>query len=253
MNADPALVFAVKALVTLLVVVDPLAAVPASVAITGRLPRDERRAIVDRAPVVAAGVTLFFLFAGRHLLNAIGVGVDAFAISGGVLLFATAVPMLLGNRPGLQAPQRDEHGTSGEDPAIFPLAIPLLSGPGAIATILLLTDRADGDPVRVALLAVATGLVYGIAWLALRAGDTLVTTIGEGKLHIVTRVLGIVLAALAAQYVVDGLHGALGKPPLERVTRAATPPSPRAPSAAPAPRPAGTTGTTADRASAPPS
>ena len=208
---DDAIAFGVKALVTLLVVVDPLAVVPAFVAITGDRPDAERRAIVNRAPLVAAGVTLFFLLAGRYLLDAMGVGVEAFAISGGVLLFATAVPMLFGNRPGLQAPRDEEHGTTGEDPAVFPLAIPLLSGPGAIATILLLRDRAGDDVTRLALLVVATVVVFGLAWTALRAGEALILRIGEGKLHIVTRVLGIVLAALAVQYVLDGLAGALGK------------------------------------------
>jgi multiple antibiotic resistance protein len=210
---DHAIAFGLEALVTLLVVVDPLAAVPAFVAITSDRTEADRRGIVNRAPIAAAGVSLFFLIAGRALLDAIGVGVDAFAISGGVLLFATAVPMLFGSRPGLQGPRDREQGTTGEDPAIFPLAIPLLSGPGAITTILLLRDRADGDVARLALLIVATVTVYVVTWTALRAGESLVLRIGEGKLHIVTRVLGIVLAALAVQYVLDGLAGAIAKFP----------------------------------------
>jgi multiple antibiotic resistance protein len=89
---------------------------------------------------------------------------------------------------------------------VFPLAIPLLSGPGAIATTLLLTSQADGDYARLALLAAVIVVVFGIAWALLRTADSLMARLGEGKIHILTRVLGIVLAALAVQYVLDGPH-----------------------------------------------
>jgi multiple antibiotic resistance protein len=198
--------FSVKALVMLLVVVDPLAAVPPFVALTHELGIAARRSIARRAVLVGFGIAIFFLLLGPALLHWLGVSVDAFRISGGVLLFAAAVPMLFGHRPQLQAPQADERRTVGEDLAIFPLAIPLLTGPGAIATILLLTERARG-PLGLLALAGAVSVVYATAWLALRAGERLLLRIGEGKLHIATRVLGIVLAALAVQYVLDGIAG----------------------------------------------
>jgi multiple antibiotic resistance protein len=135
------------------------------------------------------------------------VSVHAFAISGGILLFATAVPMLFGHRPLLQGPERGEYGKVGEDVAVFPLAIPLLSGPGAIASTLLLTNQAGGEYARLGLLAVVIGLVYLIAWFLLRTAEQLMTRLGESKIHILTRVLGIVLAALAVQYVLDGAAG----------------------------------------------
>ncbi|MGH8613547.1 MAG: MarC family protein [Gammaproteobacteria bacterium] len=128
--------FGLIAFVTLLVVVDPFGVAPVFVAIAKDLEATERRQTVLRAVAIAFGVTLFFLLAGRALLSYLGVTVHAFAISGGILLFATALPMLFGVRPALQSPDRDERRTAGEDIAIFPLAIPLLSGPGAIATIL---------------------------------------------------------------------------------------------------------------------
>ena len=199
--------FALTAFVTLLVVVDPVGVAPIFVACTRELESGARRDTLLRAVVIALVVTLFFLLGGRLLLTHLGVSVHAFAISGGILLFATAVPMLFGHRPMLQGPERGDYGKVGEDLAVFPLAIPLLSGPGAIATTLLLTSQADGDYARLGLLGAVILLVYLIAWLILRTADQLMARLGEGKIHILTRVLGIVLAALAVQYVLDGAAG----------------------------------------------
>ena len=160
---------------------------------------------MKRAVIVALVVTLVFLVAGRSLLSYLGVTIHAFAISGGVLLFATALTMLFGHRGGLQAPERGEKPTAGEDIAIFPLAIPLLSGPGAIATILLLTSQANGDIRRLVTLGLAVILVYGVTLITLRLGGSLMARIGEGKVHIVTRVMGIILAALAVQFILNGI------------------------------------------------
>lgn len=197
--------FSLTAFVTLLVVVDPPGVVPIFVALTEGADAAKRRATVRRAVVVALLVALFFLFAGRSLLSYLGVTIHAFAISGGVLLFATALPMLFGHRPGLQAPEPKEHPMAAEDPAIFPLAIPLLSGPGAIATILLLTSQASGYIGRFVALALVVVLVYGVALVTLQLGGSLMARIGEGKLHIVTRVMGIILAALAVQFILNGI------------------------------------------------
>lgn len=197
--------FSLTAFVTLLVVVDPPGVVPIFVALTEGVDAAKRRATVRRAVVVALLVALFFLFAGRSLLSYLGVTIHAFAISGGVLLFATALPMLFGHRPGLQAPEPKEHPMAAEDPAIFPLAIPLLSGPGAIATILLLTSQASGYIGRFVALALVVVLVYGVALVTLQLGGSLMARIGEGKLHIVTRVMGIILAALAVQFILNGI------------------------------------------------
>ena len=122
-----------------------------------------------------------------------------------MLLFATALPMLFGHRGGLQAPEREERTTAGEDIAVFPLAIPLISGPGTIATVLLLTSQADGDIRRLAALGLAVALVYAVMFTVLYLGGSLMARIGEGKVHIVTRVMGIVLAALAVQFILNGI------------------------------------------------
>jgi len=199
--------FGLAAFVTLLVVVDPPGVVPMFVALTKDEQPPRRRKILTRAVLIAFGVALFFLLAGRAMLSYLGVTVHAFAISGGILLFATAMPMLFGQRGGLQAPERRERGSVGQDISVFPLAIPMISGPGVIATILLLTSQAAGDPRRLAAVGLAITLVFLVTFVSLYLGGRLITLLGEGGVHIATRVMGIVLAALAVQYVLNGISG----------------------------------------------
>lgn len=203
--------FGLRAFATLFVVVDPLGVAPMFVGLTGELDDAPRRKILARAILIALSVTMFFLLGGGFLLSYLGVTVHAFAISGGVLLFIASMPMLFGQRTRLQAPERNEQTTAGEDIAIFPLAIPLLSGPGTITTVLLLINQARGDVSRMALLAVVVAVVYLIAWAVLAAGEHIMTRLGAGKVHIITRVLGIVLAALAVQYILGGVAGFYGE------------------------------------------
>ncbi len=197
--------FGLTALVTLTVVVDPFGSIPLFVAMTRGMDNAQRQATLLRAVTIAVSVAYFFMIAGRALLSYLGVTVQAFAISGGILLFVTALPMLLGQRPGLQAPERQEHAAAGEDIAIFPLAIPLLTGPGTIATILLLTAQASSDPPHLLVLAMMIAVVFLVVWLILRIGEGLVMRVGAGKVHILTRVMGILLAALAVQFVLNGI------------------------------------------------
>lgn len=196
--------FGLAALVTLLVVVDPPGVVPLFVALTENEP-ERRRAILTRAVLIAFGVALFFLIAGRTVLSYLGVTVHAFSISGGILLFATAMPMLFGQRGGLQSPQSKERPS--EDISVFPLAMPLLSGPGTIATILLLTSQAGNDVRKFSAIGVAIAIVFIVSFIALYLGSRLMRLLGEGGVHIATRVMGIVLAALAVQYVLNGITG----------------------------------------------
>jgi multiple antibiotic resistance protein len=197
--------FGLTAFLTLFVVVDPIGVTPLVVALVEPMDAAERLGTIRRSVAVAGGLAAFFLVAGRALLAYLGVTVPAFAISGGILLFVTALPMLFGQRPRLQAPERGERATHGEDPAIFPLAIPLLSGPGTITTILLLTSRADRDVARLAVVGIAMAAVYLLSFLVLVSGERLVSALGEGKVHVITRVMGIVLAAVAVQYVLNGV------------------------------------------------
>ena len=221
---DPDLLrFALAAFVTILVVVDPPGVVPIYVALTKDEEPRSRRAILIRAVLIAFGVALFFLIAGRAVLSYLGVTVHAFSISGGILLFVAAMPMLFGQRGGLQAPEGKERGAgaveedsqtvehatraAANDISVFPLAMPLLSGPGTIATILLLTSQTGGDLMKLTAIGIAIATVFLVSFLVLLLGARLIGLVGEGGVHIATRVMGIVLAALAVQYVLNGVTG----------------------------------------------
>ncbi|HZG53802.1 MAG TPA: MarC family protein [Pyrinomonadaceae bacterium] len=199
--------FTVTAFVMLIVVINPVAVAPIFVAVTVGMGMAERRAVLNRALLIAFSVALFFLLAGRSMLSYLGVTMHAFAVSGGVLLFLIALPMLFGQRPSTQTPEGDAPHAAGEDVAIFPMAIPMLAGPGTIATVLVLATQAGGDVRRLAALAITLAGIYLISWPILHASDRLIARMGEGKVGIITRVLGIILAALAVQYVFNGITG----------------------------------------------
>jgi multiple antibiotic resistance protein len=204
MDDDSLLRFGLTAFTTLLVVVDPFGVLPIFLALAKDRPQPERARIVARAVALGFAISLFFLVAGHSALSYLGVTVHAFSISGGILLFATALPMLFGQRPALQSNEDGESGPA--DIAIFPLAIPLLAGPGTITSILLLTAQARGSIARLAAVALALVLVFLLTHLVLGlASERLVRRIGAGGVHIATRVLGILLAALAVQFVLNGI------------------------------------------------
>lgn len=199
---------AARATVMLLLVVDPIGVAPIFAALTQSLNAPERAAILRRAVMIAVTVALFFLLAGSFVLARLGVSVDAFAISGGILLFAAAMPMLFGGRGALQAPEKSEGGApDASDIAVFPLAIPLLSGPGTITTIILLSHQPSAGLAQLMVLVAVIAAVFLLSWFVLSFGERLIAQLGKGKIHIITRVLGIVLAALAVQYVLNGVRG----------------------------------------------
>ena len=199
--------FTTTAFVMLIVVINPVAVAPVFVGVTRGMPVAERRSVLNRAVLVAFCVALFFLLAGRLLLAYLGVTMHAFAVSGGILLFLISLPMLFGQRSSMQSPTGSENRGGGEDVAVFPMAIPMLAGPGTIATILVLATQAGGDVRRMLALGVVLACIYVVSWPILHASDRVIARLGEGKVGIITRVLGIILAALAVQYVFNGITG----------------------------------------------
>lgn len=199
--------FSLTAFSMLLVVINPIAVSPVFVAVTANLTPTQRRSTLTRAVLIACGVALFFLFVGRAFLSYMGVSVQAFAISGGILLFVMAFPMLMGQRSQIQVRSQSEAHTAVTDVAIFPLTIPQLAGPGTIATVLLLSTQVGQDWSRLALLASIIVLIYLIAWPTLFMAERIMHLLGEDVIHIITRILGLVLAALAVQYILNGLAG----------------------------------------------
>lgn len=194
----------VTAFVTLFVVVDPIGLVPLFLALTQGMGAQERLRVGMRALVIAAILLTLFGLLGDKLLSGIGISLPAFRIAGGVLLFLTALDMLFERRT-----QRREGQTSephAHDPSVFPLATPLLAGPGAMATMILLAGGGGGLhllAVHLVMLAVL-GCVFVLFLLA----TPLERALGRTGTMVVTRLLGMLLAALAVQFILDGLRGA---------------------------------------------
>ena len=199
--------FFVSALVTLFVVVDPLGLVPIFTALTERLPATARRQVAIRASVIAFLILCGAALAGDWLLRNLGIGLPAFRIAGGLLLFSIASEMVFGVRIVRESHAAeaavDEHV---RNVAAFPLAIPLMAGPGAITAVILLSGRATGDPVRLGGL-VAVIAVVMIACLAVfLLGERVSKLLGVTGNIVLERLLGVILAALAVQFVIDGVR-----------------------------------------------
>ena len=188
--------------VTMFVVVDPVGLSPMFVALTQGVPAKERRAIALRACSIAFGLLILFAFFGESVLGFIGISLPAFQIAGGVLLFLTALEMLFQKR----AKRREENAETEtvNDPSVFPLAIPLIAGPGAIASLILITGQNEGA-VNLALILGATFAVIVIVMLFFLAASLIERALGKTGIDVVTRLLGMLLAALSAQFILDGL------------------------------------------------
>lgn len=202
--------FLVSALVTLLVVVDPLGLVPAFLAVTHGLPEKSRPQVALRACLIATAILTGSALIGDWLLRALSITLPAFRIAGGLLLFSIASEMVFGVRVTRQteaAEQAIEERV--RNIAAFPLGIPLMAGPGAITATVLLSGRAGGDPVRLGLLfavIVAIMLLCLVVFLmATRIGKVL----GATANMVLSRLLGVLLAALAVQFVIDGVRATI--------------------------------------------
>jgi multiple antibiotic resistance protein len=159
-----------------------------------------RRAIAIRACVIAAGLLIAFALLGESILTFLGISMPAFRIAGGLLLFLTALEMLFEKRQPKREGRADEPTS---DPSVFPLALPLIAGPGAIATMILLTDNASaiGSVQAIGVMLVVIAGVFGFFLLA----TPLERLLGHTGTNVVTRLLGMLLAALSVQFVLDGL------------------------------------------------
>jgi MarC family membrane protein len=201
--------FLISALVTLLVVVDPIGLVPAFLALTGNLSESLRRQVALRACLIANAILIGTALVGDWLLRQLGISIPAFRIAGGLLLFAVAFEMVLGLR--LQHTARDAEQAVVEqarDLAAFPLAIPLMAGPGAITATILLAGQAAYQPQWLAVLLGVVVTVMGACLLSFFAAAPIGRLLGITGNVVASRLLGVILAALAVQYVVDGVRTA---------------------------------------------
>jgi len=203
--------FLISALVTLLVVVDPLGLVPSFLAVTHELPARTRRSVALRACLIAAAILAGSALAGDWLLRTLSIGLPAFRIAGGLLLFSIASEMVFGVRTVRQSRQAEEALEEHvRNIAAFPLAIPLMAGPGAITATVLLAGRAGGDPARLALLLTVIALVLATCFAVFALAARIARYLGTTANIVLSRLLGVLLAALAVQYVIDGVRVALG-------------------------------------------
>jgi multiple antibiotic resistance protein len=200
--------------VTFFVLIDAVGVAPIFASLTSKGGAKYQRAMAVKASVVAALILFFFAFAGSWLLKAVGISLDAFRIGGGLLLFLIAIDMVFEKRTERQKNRADqklaEEEAAGrlDDISVFPIGIPMIAGPGSIATAMLYMQDAGGDPVSISIVAGAIAVNLVLCCLIFLAAGPLVRVMGESVAGAVTRIFGVILAALACQLVIDGLKGA---------------------------------------------
>ena len=195
-----------SALVTFLVIIDPPGCAPIFASLTRGATAAERRSMAIRSSLIAWIILIFFALLGRPMLQALGISLASFRIAGGIMLFMIALDMVFERRTR----RREEraHSITGtpeaDDVSVFPMAIPMIAGPGSIASAMLWVSHAE-TPAHIAVVLAAITTVMLLTMLTLLAAGRLMRLIGEKIEAAITRILGVILAALAAQFVVDGL------------------------------------------------
>jgi multiple antibiotic resistance protein len=197
--------FLITAFVTMFVVIDPIGLAPLFVTMTQGTAAGVRRRIALRACLVSMAILLAFAFFGEALLEFIGISMPAFRVAGGILLFLTALDMLFERRTKRREDTSGQGAEHHDDPSVFPLAIPLIAGPGSIASIILLMGQRPGVEGAVLVLG-ATLAVMVIVMAFFLASGMIEKALGKTGITVVTRLLGMLLAALSAQFVLDGLR-----------------------------------------------
>lgn len=201
---------AFNSFLTLVVVVDPLGLAPIFAALTKGFPEKRKRESAIRGTALGAAILFIFALVGSALLGALGIGFPAFRIAGGALLFLLALDMIFASPEGLRSRsvKEQEEDSYQQDISVFPLAIPLIAGPGAITTVLLYTGDRSVPEAAVVLGVLVFVLVLTLISLLLAA--RVMRLFGETGANVLSRVLGVLLAALAVQFILDGLQASLG-------------------------------------------
>ena len=201
----------VSAFVTLFVVIDPPGCAPIFAGLTSGATPAQARSMALRACAIAAAILLVFALFGEALLGALHIELNSFRLAGGIMLFLIALDMVFEKRTQRREERVEKlrQTPEVEDVSVFPMAMPMLAGPGSIATMMLLMSRAEGTGATLVILA-ALGLVMILSLAALLLARPLMRLLGTHVEAVITRLLGVLLAALAAQYVIDALREAVG-------------------------------------------
>ncbi|PHR20475.1 MAG: MarC family transcriptional regulator [Sphingopyxis sp.] len=196
----------ISSFITFFVVIDPPGCAPIYASLTSNAPPRDRRIMAIRAIFVAALILLVFALFGEQMLGALGISLDSFRIAGGIMLFLIALEMVFEKRTERREDRAQEiiEHPEIEDVSIFPMAMPMIAGPGSIAAVMLLTSQNDGVDNALVILG-ALGSVLLLTLIGLIAAGPLMRILGHKVEAVITRVLGVLLGALAVQFVVDGL------------------------------------------------
>lgn len=192
----------ITSFVTIFVIIDPIGLAPLFIALTRGSDPAHRRAVALRACLIGAAILALFGLFGDAVLRFTGISMPAFRIAGGILLFLTAMDMLFERRSA----RRKGQASDADDPSVFPLATPLIAGPGAITSMILLTDKASGLSAQIAIYGVMLSVLM-LVLVFFMASSVIEKLLGSVGVNVVTRLLGMLLAALSVQFVLDGLHG----------------------------------------------
>ena len=198
-----------SAFITMFVVIDPPGCAPIYAGLTKGATQTQRSNMAIRATVIAGAILLIFALFGEALLAALHIELDSFRIAGGLMLFLIALDMVFEKRTQRREERAEKVAATPEieDVSVFPMAMPMLAGPGAIASIMLLMSKSQGTEGTLVVLG-ALLLVLLLTMAALIAAGPLMKLFGDRVEAVITRLLGVLLAALAAQYVIDGLKSA---------------------------------------------
>jgi len=198
----------ISSFITFFVVIDPPGCAPIYASLTSDAPPRDRRIMAIRAIVVAAVILLVFALFGEQMLGALGISLDSFRIAGGIMLFLIALEMVFEKRTQRREDRAQEiiDHPEIEDVSIFPMAMPMIAGPGSIAAVMLLMSRSEDMESRLVIIS-ALGLVLLLTLTGLLLAGPLMRILGGNVEAVVTRLLGVLLGALAVQFVVDGLRG----------------------------------------------
>ena len=199
--------FATTAFVSILFLVDPPGTVPAFIALTSRYSPAKRRRTALVASVAATGILMGFAAVGNVIFQVLRLTLPAFQIAGGLVLFLVALDMIRAQRSTQEGPAEMSEGETAADVAIAPLAIPMLAGPAALSTVTVLMAQAN-DAGQVSLVFLAIALTGFICYVTLRLAEPIQKRIGTTGVHVLDRVLGLVLAGIAVQFILNGLKAA---------------------------------------------
>lgn len=196
----------IDSLIIMLVVVDPVGIAPLFVALTQGESETARRRTAIRGTLIAGGILVVFVLVGDSLLNALGIGMPAFQIAGGALLFLLAVEMVFARHSGVRSTTAREQreAETRKDISVFPLAIPLIAGPGALTSVLLMVGEQGDEPLVIGSVLAVIVVVLLITLASLLFSARIMAFMGETGANVVSRVLGVILAALAVQFVLNG-------------------------------------------------